>query len=212
MRKKQSNFKLFEIILVVLIAICMMFLIQVSKNKIGRLVSERDPIITESATVDTELSLQLSEIFKTFKPVSCTMIESYDKDFNQLLRICFHSECYLDDGTINHICSPIDIKDHPLLKDILSKNMEGTTQISIGDKEENIYFRWIADANHDMTLTLVYLSRPEMVGELWLIELLCYIVLILVCVLVIRLLFFQKRQMISEYKISSDRLRRHLIE
>lgn len=189
----KNNNVVIDIILVGLIALCMLTLIHVSNNKLNEVLSTNNSIILRENPDKYVDGLLAKELVK-YKLDACTMVETYDQDFNVILRIAFNDD-YQDRNFS-------DLKRHESLKQLFNKYPEGHTRMQIGDHEEDVYFRWTETNNSERRLALIYLARP-VVKNLWMIPFLCYLILILIFILVVRLYISRQRDRIDYYHKTS---------
>ena len=186
-----------EIFLIVMIAICMLTLIHVSNTKMNEVLSTNNSIILRT-NPDKHIDGLLAKEMLQYKEEACTMMETYDNNFNITGRLPFDD----DANKIHHLP---DLKDYDGLKVLLKKYPEGHTRIRIGDNEEDIYFRWTKTTNSEERLVLIYIARP-IVKNLWMIQFLCYLILILIFILVVRLRVSCQNDRINYYQKTSARI------
>lgn len=192
---KKVKYKIsIEIILVLFIAGLMIFLNEFTTNKINEIIiSDREALLIHhdpGNPVREELAKKIIE----FRPEACKMIEVYSEDFDPILYVQF---------TTDSNPSPNTIKDHPELLDLLRSNSEGHAELTIDNKTEDVYFQWTETEEGEKCLIITYMSRP-IVNNIWIFSFTCYIILILVFVLLIRLHLVQYRSSIRHYKATSD--------
>ena len=192
---KKVKYKIsIEIILVLFIAGLMIFLNEFTTNKINEIIiSDREALLIHhdpGSPVREELAKKIIE----FRPEACKMIEVYSEDFDPILYVQF---------TTDSNPSPNTIKDHPELLDLLRSNSEGHAELTIENKTEDVYFQWTETEEGEKCLIITYMSRP-IVNNIWIFSFTCYIILILVFVLLIRLHLVQYRSSIRHYKATSD--------
>lgn len=185
---KRRNTKI-EITLVVLIALCMLLLINIVSNKMNEIIINNNSIILRE-NPDKYIDGLLAKELMKYKLEACTMVETYDKDFNLVIRIPL-----VDDQS--GMVFP-DLNNHINLKEVFKKYPEGHTQIQIGDHEEDVYFRWTKTSDSQPRLVLIYLSKT-ITKNLWMIPFLCYFMLFLIFILVIRLHLHCQEDRIDHY-------------
>ncbi len=191
-----SNAKV-EIALVMLIAICMLMLIQISNIKLNEVMSTNNSIILRE-NPDKEIDNLLTKEIIKYKPDACTMMEIYDDNYNMIMRVPFSP---IDDTPRSYF----NLGDHKGLKDLLGKYPEGHTRIQMGDNEEDVYFRWTETNDSKRRLAIIYIARP-VVKHLWLIPFLCYLILILIFILVVRVRMSCQLDRINFYHKTSMRV------
>ena len=199
MHKKSKSPITIEIIIVLIIAVCMIFLNFFTTSKL----SELERSSNEAMFIRNDLPFMNSDEFTEeileYKPESCKMIEMYDDQFNLLLMIQFDQDKAVD----NH-----DITEYPDLISTLECNTEGQVNIAKmkDGYEENVYFQWINNSNGDRRLIMVY-STKLIVNNLWIFSFVCYFVILLVFILLIRLKLDQCRSNIKQYDTTSTIVR-----
>ena len=191
--KRKVNFNI-ELILVIIIAISLIFLMNFANSKLNELItSDREALLMEhdpNNTVHEELANRILD----FRPNACKMIEVYSSDFKPLFRVQFEEHSDYSES----------IQNHSELINLLKTNKDGHTSITIDDVEEDVYFRWEKMTSNDMCLVIIYMSRP-VVENLWVFNAICYIILILVCILILRLHLRNHSEKIKYYsKLSRD--------
>lgn len=193
--KDRDNVKI-EIFLVVLIALCMLALINVSNSKVNEILSSNNSILLRE-NPDNQVEKILAKEMSVYKTEACTTMETFDSNFNLIGRIDF-----IDHHHSHH--TP-DIKKYPDLQELFKKYPEGHARIQIDDNEEDIYFRWIDTDSGRHVICVVYIARP-IVKNLWIIQFLCYLILILIFILVVRLHMSRQRDSINFYHKTSMRV------
>ena len=186
-----------EILLVAVIAICMLVLINFTNNKIEEVLTSNNSIILRD-NPDAYLDTLLGNEFKKYELEPCTITETYDSDFTMRLRVPFSN----DDREQHRAFS---IKENDGLKEIFNKYPEGHTRMRIGEIQQDIYFRWTDTNDGQRRLVIVYLSRP-IVKNLWIIPSLCYFILILIFILVVRLRISYQKDRIAYYQKNSTNI------
>lgn len=169
---------LIDLAIVIIIAICMIFLNVFLSIKLDELNNaSRDAIFIKDNIEDID-SEEIKEEIKDYLPSSCQMIELYDDNFNLIFQVQF-----ADDVDIEH---KNDLRDHKNLINHIQSNQEGQTSFMIGDNEQDIYYKWLTNERGENRLILVY-SDITNVKYLWIIPFICYLVIILVFALLIRM-------------------------
>ena len=200
--RKKNDIKI-EISLVILIALCMLMLINVSNTKINEVLAGNNSILLRE-NPDKQIEKLLAKEMSTYQIEACTLMEIYDGNFELIGRVPFvdgHDHSHIQGG----------IKNHERLKAIFKKYPEGHTRIEIGDKEQDIYFRWTTkNSTGEDRFVLFYVARP-VVKNLWVIPFLCYLILILIFTLVVRLRMSCQRDRINYYHNSSMRVQSRML-
>lgn len=182
--------------LVIVIALCIIFLNTFTTSKL----SEMDRVNTESLFIKDDLNFvesdELREEFVKYRPGANKMIEVYNASFDLIFSLKFDDMYSLNNN----------IRDFPELVDLFSESKEGQTTISIGKYRQDVYFQWLENTNGEMRLVIVYNTR-EVVNNIWLFSFMCYIVLILVFILLIRVHNRSYASKIKHYKQVSDNVR-----
>lgn len=194
---KRNNSAKIEIALVVIIAMCMLLLIHISNSKIEEVLATNKSIIVRE-NPDPQIDSALGKEIVKYKPDACSMMEVYDGNFNVIIRVPFGTDDNINNDHFN-------LNNYANLKDLLMKYPEGHTRIQIGDKEEDVYFRWTETNDSKRRLAIIYISRPT-VQNLWMIPFLCYLILILIFVLVVRVHLSCQRDRIDYYHKTSMRV------
>lgn len=189
-----------ETIIILLIAILLLVLIRFANLKLDELIqSDREALLMthdELSPIHDELAKEIVE----FRPDACKMIEVFSSDFKLLFTVQF----------LEDVDEYNNIEEYPDLMDLLYNNKEGHTTIDIGDKTEDVYFRWTETSEGDPYLVLIYMSRPT-VGNFWIFNLICYLILLLVFILFIVLRMRSFHECVSQYKNTSAELQNVLM-
>ena len=145
---------------------------------------------------------ELTEEIKDYIPDAYKMIELYDSNFDLLFQVQFTGpdEVFTPKNTIQA---------YPTFFDLLNTQEEGQTSLQMGDKEENVYFRWVTNSYGERRLLIVYNSMDTVSG-IWLFSLVCYLVLILVFVLLIRQHTRRYNEKINQYREMTKMIREEL--
>ena len=88
--------------------------------------------------------------------------------------------------------------DFPDLVNLLRNNAEGHTEVTINGIDENVYFRWSETSRGEHYLVMVYMSQP-VVNNLWVFPFVCYMILIMIFILLIRIHIIQHNEKIQYY-------------
>lgn len=186
---KKMHPQILEIILVILIAGCMIFLNLFTTTKLKEYEISSKSAVFVMDDVDFENEQEFAEEIMDYLPGSYKMIELYDEDLELLFQIQFNDEYIPKD----------DISNHPRIVALLTENEEGQTNLVMGKTEQNVYFKWLTNSRGEKRLLIVY-SSIQNVENLWIFSLVCYLVIILVFVLLIRLHSNNYWDKINSYK------------
>lgn len=199
--RKVWNSSKFDTVIIILIAACIVGMIQASNYKIDEIFnSHRESLLVrdnEEDDISDEFAAQLLE----FRPDSCKMIEIYSQDLELVMRMQFIEE-HEHAG---------NLKDYPELMELLKTHQEGHTTIRTEDDETDIYFRWEHTVKTETPiLTMVYMSRP-IVKNLWIIPFLGYMILIMSCTLLLRNRIIRGHESTRRYQELSREVQSKLI-
>lgn len=203
MNKKSIKIYKFNIerAIVLIIALCMIFLINFANTKLNEIaISEREALLMKHDPINP-IHNELAQKIREFRPDVCKMIEVYSDEFDQLFSVQFKENTL----TINN-----NLSDYAELVELFKTNKEGHTNIEIDDNEEDIYFQWVDTSEGKHYLIIIYMSKP-IVENLWVFEFVCYLILVLVFVLIIRLHMIQQQDKIRYYQTISNETRRKLM-
>ena len=190
---KRSFFNI-ETIIVLLIAGCMIFLNAFTTQKLNELDAAGDNALFIRQDLPYEDSEVLAEEIVQYHPDTCKMIEMYDENFEMVFSIQF------DQSVIE--CN--SIHDYPDLINLFKQSKEGQTIITMGNTEQYVYFQWTPNNRGDNRLIVIYSAKVE-VQNIWIFTFVCYLVLIMVFILLIRLHYKHYLDKIAQYKnISKD--------
>lgn len=141
----------------------------------------------------------LAEEIKDYIPDAYKMIELYDEKYDLLFQVQFSDpkEGYIPKS---------NIKSYPTFFELLENQEEGQTSLKMGEKEENVYFKWVSNNRGERRLLIVYNSINTVSG-IWLFSLVCYLVLILVFVLLIRQHTKRYNEKIDQYLETTKMIR-----
>lgn len=185
-----------DTLILVLIACCMFFLNSYTVTKLNEMQDARNDAVFTKGDITFEDEEQFAAEIINYLPDTYKMIELYDEKLNVGFQMQFN------DGNI----PKDDITKYPQLVDILMNNDEGQTRVTISDVEQDIYFKWLTTSDGERRLLMIYSAVPQISG-LWVFSCVCYIVLILVCILFIRLRIRSFKDNITRYKLSTKRIR-----
>ena len=188
-KKRLINFFSVETIIILVIAACMLFLNTFMVKKINEIQLVRNNAVFLVDDLDFPDQEEFKEELKSYLKDSYKMIELYDEEFELLFQIQFN-DGYKSKGDL------INQKD---LISIIKNNKEGQTTITIDNDEEDVYFKWITNSRGEERLLMVYSAIQE-VKNLWVFSFVCWFVMILIFVLVIRLHSKSYTDRINQYK------------
>lgn len=184
---------IFEIAIVTLIALCVIFMNFFTLSKIREL----EDIANDTIFIKDDLpfieSEDLGEELKEYLPIAYKMVEIYDPNYQLLFQLNMNSEPKLDN---------VNILEYPNIQQMIKSSMEGQSRVLIGDSEENVYFKWIKNSEGDERLIIIY-SPINKVKGLWVFSLTSYLILILVFILLIRVHTNSYNEKIKEYTEST---------
>ena len=188
-KKRLINFFSVETIIILVIAACMLFLNTFTVKKINEIELSRNNAVFLVDDLEFPEQEEFTEELKSYIQDSYKMIELYDENLELLFQVQF-SDSYKSKG---------DLINQSDLVQILNSNKEGQSTIIIDDDEEDVYFKWITNNRGEERLLMVYSSIRNVKG-LWVFSFVCWIVMILVFVLVIRLHSKSYIDRINQYK------------
>lgn len=196
-REKCNSIINIETIIIIAIAACVLFLNVFTINKL----SELDQAGTEAMFIKDGLEYPESEDLREeiikYRPQSCKMIEMYDEKFELLFSLQFDE---------THPIHTENINDYPDLLELLKTTEEGQTTVKFEKSKEEVYFKWVTNNRNEERLVIVY-STKHIVENVWIFSFVCYLVLILVFVLLIRLHTQHYNDKINQYMRSSNNFR-----
>lgn len=178
-----------ETVTTLAIAACMIFLINFANAKMEEVIISNQESLLINHDPTNPIHEELANEIVKFRPGACKMIDVYGEDLEPLFTVQFY------DKNTGHA----ELKDFPDLVELLKNNVEGHTEISIDGYDENVYFRWSETSRGEHYLVMVYMSQPE-VSNLWVFSFVCYMILILVFFLLIRIHIIQHNEQIKVYK------------
>lgn len=186
---KSHNFT-FEILIIIVIALCMIFLVNFTNNKLDEIVTSDREALLVSDIENSQMHEELAKQIVQFRPDACKMIEVFSEDFDLMFKVQFK-----DDTTHPNI-----LTDHEDLINLLKSNKEGQTTIEIGDETEDVYFRWEYTTTGEKCLIIIYMAKPT-VKNVWVVSVVAYIVILLVFILLLRMIYVRYRERIEIYSI-----------
>lgn len=177
---KRGQFKnSIETILILMIAGCILFINTFTVRKLNELELSGKSAIFINDDIPMIEDKAISEEIKDYMPSAYKMIELYDENLDLLFQAQFND-------SDNSFIKNNDIRRYPAFTSLLRKKNEGQTAIMIDNKEENVYFRWVTNSRGEKRLIIVYSSILKVKG-LWVFSFVCYMTLILVFILLIRI-------------------------
>lgn len=185
-----------ETLIILVIAACMIFLNIFTVTKLNELESAEHEAVFLMDNVDFNDKEEFTEEIQNYLTGSYKMIELYDQDLELIFQIQF-SDKYIEID---------DIKQHTDLVNIIKNNKEGQTEITVDDMEQEVYFKWVTNNSGETRLLMVY-SAIKIVKGIWLFSFTCWMVMILIFVLLIRLHSRSYQDRIDEYRKMAFNLR-----
>lgn len=167
-----------EIPIVMLIAGLILVLMNFANKKLNELIISDTEVLFMDIDHDStdQMHADFAERIADFRPDLYKMIEVYDGKLNEIVSINFAEDEYAK-GNIN---------DHPRLIELLTTNADGHASRDIDGSTEYIYFKWSYDDMGNPYLFIIYTYKP-IVRHLWVFNVICYIVMLLICILLLRL-------------------------
>lgn len=198
--KKNSSFKI-ETLIIILIAGCMIFLVDFTNNKINEFSRLEEEIMLVNHDPENPIHEQLAQEIIEYRPDTYKMIEIYTEDFDIMMTLQF-----IETGLKN-----INLDEYPDLIELFNEHEEGHTQLSFSDNEvkEDIYFKWVKASDNNKYLMIVYSSRHP-VQNIWIFNFVCYIVLLLIFILLLRMHLKNYKDKVQQYEQLSNDLKKRL--
>ena len=198
MAKKQTNkthnnegSMVVEIIIMILISFCILFLIAFTNNKLDEFDEREEAMLLMHPNQREEIDEDLANKIIAFRPDACKLIELYDENFQSVFKVAFTDET--NDIKYNNL------SEYPDLVSLFESSPQGHTSFEIDNKKEDIVFEWTESSDGNRYLLIVYMSRP-IVKNTWIFSFVCYIILILVFTLMSRMMFKQNKARIQHYR------------
>lgn len=193
---KETTNTIVNMVIVAMIAVGIVLLNFVTIAKI----KDYDEAIKDAMFIQDDLPVinddsALAEVMR-YQSDTYNMIEVYDEHMTLLMSVQFGDE-------INHFPTG-NITDYPELMDQLKTNQSGKFIIEPGDdvSKEEISFNWLTNSQGQKRLIVIYSMMP-LVKDVWVISTICYAILILVLVLMLKFLLHRYSDRISMYKYLS---------
>lgn len=180
--------------IVICIAILMAGLISLINYNFNQIIHDTDTLIFREND-NVIVSDQLRSGMENYKVEKFPMLEIYDTEYNQLLRLP------LDKDPHDSILYDT-MKNHTDLQETFSQYDEGYTKMNVDGYDEDIYFSWVVTSDGHKELIIVYLSRPA-IKLMWAIPFICYLILLLVFVIIVRIQLSIRRSKIDQYNKSA---------
>lgn len=199
-KRRRSSFRRIETIIIIVIAGCMIFLMDFTHNKLNEFARLEQEALLITHDPSNPVHNELAEEILEYRPEAYKMIEIYTKDFDIMMTLHF---------TEDKIAKS-DLRDYPELMELFYTHEEGHTQLSIGDKKEDIYFRWTPGADGQKYLIIIYASRHP-VKNLGVFDFVCYSVLLMVFLLLIILHISHYKDKVKQYQTMSEDVRNRLM-
>lgn len=184
-----------EIPIVIVIAGLILALMNFANKKINELIVSDTEVLFMDIDHDStdQMHADFAERIADFRPDLYKMIEVYDGKLNEIVSINFSEDEYAK-GNIN---------DHPSLIELLTTNADGHASRDVDGSTEYIYFKWSYDDNEQPYLFIIYTYKP-IVRHLWVFNVICYVIILLMCILLLRLSLKSHSEKIKLYnRISS---------
>ena len=193
---KETTNTIVNMVIVAMIAVGIVLLNFVTIAKI----KDYDEAIKDAMFIQDDLPVinddtALAEVMR-YQSDTYNMIEVYDEHMTLMMSVQFGDE-------INHFPTG-NITDYPELMDQLKTNQNGKFIIEPGDdvSKEEISFNWLTNCQGEKRLIVIYSMMP-LVKDVWVISTICYAILILVLVLMLKFLLHRYSDRISMYKYLS---------
>ena len=188
--KKQKRDLLFyvEISIILVIAVCMIFLNIFMENKIDELQQSAQDAVFVMEDLNYPAENALMEDIKEYIPSTYKMIEIYDENFNCLMKVQFDNK-----NSESH-----NIQDSIELMNSLRDSPEGQTTYNVGSIEQSVYFKWLTNTNGERRLMIIYSTVMD-VQNLWVFSLVSYLVIILAFALLGLLRYKAQAEAIRNY-------------
>ena len=200
---KKSKTGSIETFIVILIAGCMIFLINFTNDKLDQFSRLKEEVVLINHDFDNEIYDELADEIVAYRPDNYKMIEVYNESFKHIMTLQFM------EGAQPYIS---DLYRYPELISLFKENDEGYTDIVCKEDgtKQDIYFKWLqSTATGNKYLIIVY-SLYHPVENLWIFNLTAYTVVLLVFILFIRLRIMSYSESIKQYDSLSKSIRRNL--
>lgn len=193
--KNTSNHnRLLDTLIIIAIACCVIFINIFTTNKFSDLEKSAHDSVFIIDKLPISEDDEFAEEIREFLPDTYKMIELYDENMNLMFQIQF------DEG--NHY-QPSDIREYQEIITRIKNTQEGQARIELDGSEQDFFYKWVVNNKGETRLLIVY-SNVEEVENLWVFSFVCYIVIILVFLLLIRLHIRHYKDQSAHYKTISD--------
>ena len=179
----------------VAIAVLMITLIMLINYNFNQIIRDTDALVFRD-NPDPEIAETLKIGMSGYKLEKFPMLEVYDAEFNQLIRLP------LDQDQHNSVKYDT-MRNHEDLQKLFTCYTEGYTKMNVDGYDEDIYFSWVTTSEGSKQLIIVYLSRP-VVKLMWAIPFICYLILLLIFVIIIRMQLTIRKSKIDLYNRSAQ--------
>lgn len=193
--KKNSKMR-FDTIIIFLVAACMIFLIDFTHGKFHEFDRLEQEALLVNHDPNNPVHEDLAKEILQYRPGVYKMIEIYKPNFEIMMTLQFATS---DDYST-------DLKQYPDLIELFYTHEEGHTSLTINEKEEDIYFKWTEGSTGEKYLIIVYASRVP-VKNLAVFDFVCYMVLILMFILLIRIRMKHFNEQVKHYRAIQDDVR-----
>lgn len=187
--------RIFETGIIIAIAACVIFLNMFTTKKFTDLEEAAHDALFVVDSIPISEDDVFAEQIRDYLPDTYKMIELYDINLELLLRIQFD----------NDQTEPRDIRENDEIMSVIANTTEGQAHISVGEMEQDFYYRWLENSKGEMRLLTVY-SKIHNVQNLWVFSFVCYLIMVLIFILLIRLHIRRYQDHISRYRESTNNL------
>lgn len=193
-----------ETLIVILIAGCMVFLINFTNSKLAEFARlEQEAILINQDPENPVYNQLASEIIKYRGCCPYKMVEVYTEDFDLMMTLQF----------IDKETEPLtNLHNYSDLIELFSSHQEGQTSIMTGDDKDvkqDIYFKWVPGTDGQRYLIITY-SFYHPVDNLWVFNFIGYLVIVLVFALLIMLRIRRYNDKIQQYQSLSNDVRKSI--
>lgn len=198
-KKRKGMSFIIDLSIVVLIAIGLIFMNFFVINRFSELedagnkamfINDDIPIIDEESAISEIVDYQSN---------AYNMLEVYDENLDLMISIQFNT---------NHPVLPSnDISNYPDIMEQLQDQESGRFVVERENDDgstinEEISFNWLLNNRGEKRLIIIYSTKP-VVENLWIFSLVCYGILILVMILLIRFIYRRSNDKIAMYNYIS---------
>lgn len=202
-QNKKSKTGSIETFIVILIAGCMIFLINFTNSKLDQFSRLKEEVVLINHEFDNEIYEEFAKEIVAYRPDNYKMIEVYNEDLKHIMTLQFMN---------NPPPSISDLSKYPELISLFKNNKEGYTDIIFENEgiKQDIYFKWLQSSSTGNKYLIITYSLYHPVENLWIFNLTAYIVVLLVFILFIRLRIMSYSESIKQYDSLSKRIRRNI--